>query len=379
MYLQTGMSPLVPELDPGREWLGAQEQEVPTNAYADGPALLLAAQDTIGSSRVVVVRDGIHSQTTEPLSRVQLPVPDRCMEFEGSAVTFVAPDLPEHYTVDGQYKVTSHFSATNRLARLVSAVSLGETPQEVMLRVFVEPNEEVAARVTKEISAYRLLDGSPGLQPFYGSGVLVDKKGLAYRYLATRLEPGDLREYAKNNTINIATALRFGINIVEGLQSLHDQGIDHNDIKPENILIARDGRAEIADLGIITTDRVAERADFARLRTVGAVALLREEQPTDGLFGTIGYISTERMKGQSSDGRSDIYALSILLHELLTGTRPWDASNFDTYAHAALHRAPAPLIGIKRPIVTLLREGYDPHPNNRPTDSEFHAELLAAA
>jgi beta-lactam-binding protein with PASTA domain/serine/threonine protein kinase len=92
--------------------------------------------------------------------------------------------------------------------------------------------------------------------------------------------------------------------VVEGLGAAHAAGLIHRDVKPENVLIADDGRIKIGDFGL------------ARAVTANT--------STGALIGTVGYLSPELVLGKPADARSDIYSTGIMLFEMLTGRQPFD-------------------------------------------------------
>ncbi|MDI3279649.1 protein kinase, partial [Arthrobacter sp. AL08] len=87
--------------------------------------------------------------------------------------------------------------------------------------------------------------------------------------------------------------------VVQGLGAAHAAGLIHRDVKPENVLIADDGRIKIGDFGL------------ARAVTTST--------STGTLIGTVGYLSPELVLGKQADTRSDIYSVGIMLYEMLTG------------------------------------------------------------
>ena len=106
------------------------------------------------------------------------------------------------------------------------------------------------------------------------------------------------------------------------LQSAHDHGIVHRDIKPQNILLASDGTAKVSDFGIARAEA---------LTTMTA---------TGALMGTPHYMSPEQARGQRADIRSDIYSLGVVLHQMLTGQVPFDADT--PLAVLEMHREATP-------------------------------------
>ena len=156
--------------------------------------------------------------------------------------------------------------------------------------------------------------------------------------LRDRLARGAL---APNRSCEIAAA------IARGLAAAHTKGIVHRDLKPENVMIARDGRVKVLDFGI------------AKLRARGAAP----EAPTaeaahrtgaDVVLGTTAYMAPEQVRGRDVDERADLFALGIILFELLSGKRPFDRdSRADTMA-AILNDDP-PRLGLAAAAPALER------------------------
>jgi len=109
--------------------------------------------------------------------------------------------------------------------------------------------------------------------------------------------------------LEIPEAVAYAIELARALGAAHDQRIVHRDVKPQNVLIDRDGRAMITDFGIART-------------------LTEEGLTADGrVLGTTDYVSPEQALGQGVSGQSDIYALGVVLYEMLTGDVPFKAEN----------------------------------------------------
>ncbi|MCR8671806.1 protein kinase, partial [Agrococcus sp. HG114] len=151
--------------------------------------------------------------------------------------------------------------------------------------------------------------------------------------------------------------------ILAGLAAAHRAGIVHRDLKPENILLAHDGRIKIGDFGL---------ARAATANTATGKALL----------GTIAYLSPELVTRGIADTRSDIYAVGIMLFEMLTGKQPFtgDEPMQIAFQHAN-EQVPLPstgATGVPEQLDSLVHWATQRDPNLRPADaSEMLAELHA--
>src|SRR5262249_57069255 len=141
------------------------------------------------------------------------------------------------------------------------------------------------------------------------------------------------RRLASLGPLAHAEAMALVRELARALGAAHARGIYHRDIKPENVLLARDGSVKLADFGIA---RLAEGPRDARETAAGLI------------FGTPQYMSPEQAAGQRQDGRSDVYALGVLLHELLTGAPPFVGASA-THVLAAHLLSPVPHLPAQGP------------------------------
>lgn len=116
-----------------------------------------------------------------------------------------------------------------------------------------------------------------------------------------------LKQYIhrRGGVLNWREALHFSVQILEGLDHAHSRGIIHRDVKPQNIMVLRDGSVKVADFGIATI------ADAQKTMTQEAL-------------GSVHYISPEQAKGSAVDERSDLYSTGVVLYEMLTGRLPYE-------------------------------------------------------
>ena len=130
-------------------------------------------------------------------------------------------------------------------------------------------------------------------------------------------------------------AVRYGIQIAGALAHAHDHGIVHGDVKSANVIITPDGRAKVLDFGLARRVRAQAVEEVTRsqdrLMDLGVVA------------GTLPYMAPELLRGGTSDERSDIWALGVLLHEMVAGRRPFAGQTGLELSSAILREPPAPL------------------------------------
>jgi len=129
-------------------------------------------------------------------------------------------------------------------------------------------------------------------------------------FIAMELVDGrELRDLIASGEIGPAKAFDIAIQVAEALAFAHERGIVHRDIKPGNIMVLDDGRIKIMDFGI------------ARLQEPTV------KTQTGVLLGSPQYMSPEQISGQALDGRADVFSLGVVLYEMLTGIKPFDASD----------------------------------------------------
>jgi len=134
-------------------------------------------------------------------------------------------------------------------------------------------------------------------------------------YLVSELLEGEtLREQLRRGHLPVRKAIDYGVQITRGLAAAHEKGIIHRDLKPENLFISRDGRLKILDFGLAKLTQPRQTSEFS------ASTLIEGTEP--GLvLGTVGYMSPEQVRGQTSDHRADIFAFGAILYEMLAGNR----------------------------------------------------------
>ncbi len=144
-------------------------------------------------------------------------------------------------------------------------------------------------------------------------------------YIVMELIDGiTLMQYMKRKgALSWKEALHFSVQISKALEHAHSKGIVHRDIKPQNIMILRDGAIKVADFGIAALEST-------------------QEKKSDQTVGSVHYIAPEQAKGGAPDTRSDIYSLGVVMYEMLTGRRPYDGDTAEKIALQHIAGNPTP-------------------------------------
>jgi HAMP domain-containing protein/predicted Ser/Thr protein kinase len=132
---------------------------------------------------------------------------------------------------------------------------------------------------------------------------------------------------APNRQMAPRVSMGIARQICRGLQAAHEQGIIHRDIKPQNVLIDAKGEVKLMDFGIARMTEAEEAMTQAGL-----------------IVGTPHYMSPEQVQGKQLDPRSDVYSMGVLLYEMISGKRPFEASSLTGVLTAHITEAPKPLI-----------------------------------
>lgn len=176
----------------------------------------------------------------------------------------------------------------------------------------------------------------PNLLAIYDVGESPD----GHPYIVSELLQGEsLRNRLLKGKVPLRKAIEYAAQIARGLAAAHEKNIIHRDLKPENIFITEDGTAKILDFGLAKVNEpvpVVSSSDPTLVPT------------TEGtILGTVGYMSPEQARGERIDARTDIFSFGVVLYEMLSGKRAFQAqTSADTIA-AILKEDPRPLDGVE--------------------------------
>lgn len=263
--------------------------------------------------------------------------------------------------IDGRYQVTQRI-ARGGMATVYLATDL-RLERRVAVKVMhshLADDAAFSARFIQEArSAARL--AHPNVVSVFDQGQDTDMAYLIMEYLPGITLRDLLKDYGKltaEQTVDIMDA------ILRGLTAAHQSGIIHRDLKPENVLLADDGRIKIGDFGLA-------RATSAN--TASGQALL----------GTIAYLSPELLTRGTADVRSDIYALGIMMYEMLTGVQPFTGDQPMQVAYQHAHNdVPRPSIlnpNVPRQLDDIVLWATQRSPEQRPASAAILLNALIEA
>jgi HAMP domain-containing protein/predicted Ser/Thr protein kinase len=260
------------------------------------------------------------------------------MRMGGTVPGVTAPatpggDLAIGHTFANRYKIESIlgrggmgvvYKATD--TQLDETVAIKTLPGDVMTR-----SPEDLERFKREIRLARKITHRNVLRTYdYGEaeGVYFISMEFVRGYTLS-----ELMEEAPQRRMPARAAVGITRQICRGLQAAHEQGIIHRDIKPQNVLIDAKGEVKLMDFGVA---RMTETE--AQMTQAGLIV------------GTPHYMSPEQVQGKALDPRTDVYAMGILMYELLIGKRPFESTSLTGILTAHITEKPRPVIDVRKDI-----------------------------
>jgi len=196
-----------------------------------------------------------------------------------------------------------------------------------------------------------------------------EAEGLAY-IVMEHVEGRPLSEAIPEGGLAVETALDRGLQITGALAHAHQRGIVHRDLKSANVMVTPEGRIKVLDFGLARRlgDGLAGAVETSSWTMPGVIA------------GTLGYMAPELLRGERADARSDVWATGVVLHEMLTGERPFAGQTPFELSSAILSGQPRSLpTRVPAALTAVVRRCLEKDPGARyPTAVELHAALEGA-
>jgi serine/threonine protein kinase len=220
-------------------------------------------------------------------------------------------------------------------------------------------SQDFVARFLREAKAIGRIS-HPNIVTVYDVGQDHGTIYIAMEYLEGR----PLNDVIKDRVLPIQEAVKLCTQVAEALGYAHSKGITHRDIKPSNIILTPDNRTKLTDFGIARI----EDPDAAQMTQAGDI------------LGTPVYMAPEQVLGQRADGRTDLYALGVILYEMVVGKRPFGGGNIAAIFRSITHDSPEdPMRGgtfDNRTLADLIIKSLSKNQAHRYQSGEAMADAL---
>jgi serine/threonine protein kinase len=261
-------------------------------------------------------------------------------------------------TLDGRFQILGRVGQGG-MGVVYRALQLS-VGREVALKVIKKGlGSDAAARFLREARLASQLQ-HPGIVVVHDSGTTSD--GVAYLAMEM-LEGRSLRELlAADKRLPLQRALGIARQLCAALDAAHTAGIVHRDLKPGNVMILDGDRVKLVDFGL------------ARSLSVGDDSTITQEGHVPG---TASYLAPEVVRGDEASPKSDLFALGLILHEMLGGAHPFDAPSAEARLARMLTDEPPRLADVPADVGRALERLLAKQPSERPPSAAIAAEWLS--
>jgi serine/threonine protein kinase/beta-lactam-binding protein with PASTA domain len=274
-------------------------------------------------------------------------------------------DLTGHL-IDGRYQLLRQMGSGG-MATIYEAIDtrLDRRVAVKIMHAHLAQDEQFVERFIREAKAAAALS-HPNIVSVQDQGW--NQSGVPAVFIVMEMVVGHtLREYLnERGRIPIEDGIKFLLPILSALGAAHKIGIVHRDVKPENILVSKEGRIKIADFGL------AKGALIGSTLTAESSVIL----------GSVSYLSPEQVSRGIADARSDVYSAAITAFEIFTGSKPFEGDEpiqiAFMHVNSQVPRISTMVESVPPLLDDLIYRATRVNPDERPRDAQiFHAELLA--